>query len=96
MNVTALDEKHLQYSFTHPGLLYPTGQTQRKRKRHDSQRLLDSFTFHVDIVNVSRSDLDVMRMQICELKCFVDRRLTLWSVTAQRACARARSRSATA
>lgn len=51
VNVTTTDENHLHYSFTHPGVLYPTSRRQRRNKSHESQDSLPEFEYDIDILN---------------------------------------------
>lgn len=54
VNLTTLEENHLHFSFTHPGVLYPTKRP-RKRKSHESQDSLPEFEYHIDVLNQSQS-----------------------------------------
>uniref|UniRef100_A0A8C6UX59 Fibronectin type-III domain-containing protein n=1 Tax=Neogobius melanostomus TaxID=47308 RepID=A0A8C6UX59_9GOBI len=48
VDVTTFEENHLQFSFTHPGVIYPTS---RKKKGPESQDSLPVFDYHVDVLN---------------------------------------------
>lgn len=62
VKVTTLEENHIQFSFTHPGLKYLTHRRSRRKKSSDSQDGLDLFEYDIKAVNqesrkyVSKSD----------------------------------------
>lgn len=62
VEVTTLEENHIQFSFPHPGLKYLTHRRSRRKKSYDSQDELDLFEYDVKAVNqesrkyVSKSD----------------------------------------
>lgn len=71
VNLTTLEENHLHFSFTHPGVLYPTSQRPRKKKSHDSQDSLPVFDYHIDVLNQSQSHKYSCRKKECQGKLHV-------------------------
>lgn len=55
VNVTTLEGNHLHFSFTHPGVLYPTSRTIRKRKSQEYQDSLPVFDYQIKVLNQKES-----------------------------------------
>ncbi|XP_072292852.1 growth/differentiation factor 10b [Eucyclogobius newberryi] len=67
----ALEDKHLHFSFTHPGLLYPTSHKLRKKKNLDSRAGQPLFQYHVTIINQNVSHDYTCTESICQDKFLV-------------------------
>lgn len=67
VNLTTLEENHLHFSFTHPGVLYPSKRP-RKKKSHESQNSLPEFEYHIDVLNQSQSHTYSCRERECQGK----------------------------
>lgn len=72
VNVTALEDRLLHFSFKHPGLLYNTKPKPRKGKRDNSQIKLPPFDYHIEIINQTEPYNRNCKDKICEGKLPVD------------------------